>query len=82
MFSKEKLTINIEGQEIVLEELSTSDFNDVMSYPESEQGYNILARSIVSPKVTIEDVKDFPNRISTQLLSEVVKLNGLDTSGN
>ena len=82
MFSAERRTITIDGQDVVLVELSAHDFAEVMAAEDDKQGLEMLVRSIESPKVTIEEVSKWPNRIVNQLLSSVMDLNGLTEQGN
>ena len=83
MFNREKLTFEIEGKEIILQELSSAEFNDILQMKdETEQAYTMIVKSMVTPKVTIGEVKDFPNRIVTEILDKALKLNGTTETGN
>ena len=83
MFDKQRRTVTIDGQDVVLVELSAGNFVAINAEQDDEQsGLMLLMRSIESPKVTLEDVQDWPNRIATELLAEVFELNRLNADPN
>lgn len=80
MFDRETITLEINGKEIIIQELSTKEFNEIISIKdEIEQGYKLLHKSIQSPKLTLEEIKDIPNKVANTLLDKVLTLNGVPT---
>ena len=83
MFDKQRRTVTLDGQDVVLVELSAGDYVAINAEQDDEQsGLMLLHRSIESPQVTIEEMQDWPNRIATELLNEVFDLNGLNADPN
>lgn len=83
MFNRERRTVTIDGQDIVLVELSADDMARLMSIEDdNEQTREMLAASVESPAVTAADVGSWPSRIVTQILNESLGLNGLSSEGN
>ncbi len=83
MFSLERRTVTIDGQDIILAEFSAADMTRIMAIEDdNEQTLETLVAAIESPKVTAEEVSNWPNRVVAQILSEVFDLNGLGTQGN
>lgn len=82
MFDTNKTTLTIENQELEIKELSVKEFNDILNLSEEEQGYHMISKSIVSHEITPEEVQNFPNRIASHLLQEVLKFNGVVELGN
>ncbi len=83
MFNRERRTVTIDGQDIVLVELSADDMARLTSFEDdNEQTREMLAASIESPSVTTDDVGQWPSRIVNQILTDALKLNGLGAEGN
>ena len=83
MFDVNRRTVTIDGQDVVLVELSAGDFQDLGNEADdNKQGIMMIARSIESPKVTEEDVASWPRRVTEELLNHIVSLNGFDAEGN
>ena len=65
MFSLQRRTVTLDGQDVILVELSAGDFADLSSEADdNKQGIMMIARSIESPKVTEEDVAGWPRRVT------------------
>ena len=83
MFDRQRRTITVDGQDIILAEFSAADMTRIMSIEnDNEQTLESLAAAIESPKVTAEEISTWPNRVVAQILTEVFDLNGLGTQGN
>ena len=83
MFSLNRRTVTIDGQDVVLVELNAGDFADLNAEADdSKQGMLMLARSIESPTVTTDDVASWPRRVTEELLTHVMDLNGFTDQGN
>ncbi len=81
-FSKVRTTVNVDGQDLVLAELSALDFASLVTEEdEQQQALEMLSRSIESPQVTALEVGAWPKRIVDELLATVAELNGF-ASGN
>tara|TARA_B110000008_G_C16831824_1_gene508860 strand:+ start:71 stop:322 length:252 start_codon:yes stop_codon:yes gene_type:complete len=83
MFDLNRRTVTLDGQDVILVELSAGDFQDLGNeVDDNKQGIMMIARSIESPKVTEEDVASWPRRVTEELLNNIVSLNGFDAEGN
>jgi len=83
MFDLNRRTVTLDGQAIVLVELSAGDWADLSAETDDhKQGIDMIARSIESPAVTLEDVAGWPRRVTEELLNNIVDLNGLAEEGN
>ena len=83
MFDRERRTITVDGQAVVLVELSAGDFAAITAETDdTKQGLLLLSRSIESPSVTDDELLNWPNRVITQLLAEALSLNGISSEGN
>tara|TARA_R110002012_G_scaffold64528_1_gene169653 strand:+ start:5112 stop:5363 length:252 start_codon:yes stop_codon:yes gene_type:complete len=83
MFSLQRRTVTLDGQDVILVELSAGDFADLSSEADdNKQGIMMIARSIESPAVTEEDVASWPRRVTEELLNNIVDLNGFSDEGN
>ncbi len=82
MFSSERRTVAIDGQDLILVELSAGDFVTIQNADESEAHFLMVHLSLESPKTTLEDLKKWPNRIVNQLALEAMDLNGIGAEGN
>lgn len=83
MFDVTRRTVTIDGQDVVLAELSAGDFVTINAEEDDTQsGFLLLMLSIESPKVTAEDVAKWPNRVVNELLAVVFDLNGLNADPN
>lgn len=82
MFSLNRRTVTIDGQDVILVELNAGDFADLSAEADDKQGLLMLARSIESPAVTLEDVATWPRRVTEELLNNVMDLNGFADEGN
>lgn len=81
-FSKTRTTVSIDGTDLVLAELSAQDFASLVKEEDEQlQALTMLARSIESPPVTVEQIGEWPKRIVDELLAQVAELNGFG-SGN
>ena len=83
MFDRSRRTVTIDGQDIILAEFSAADMTRIMSIEnDNDQTLETLVAAIESPKVTAEEISNWPNRVVAQILTEVFDLNGLGTQGN
>ena len=83
MFNLQRRTVTIDGQDVVLVELNAGDFADLSAEADdNKQGLLMLARSIESPSVTLEDVAAWPRRVTEELLTNIMDLNGFTEEGN
>ncbi len=83
MFNLQRRTVTIDGQDVILVELNAGDFADLSAEADdNKQGMLMLARSIESPPVTLEDVAAWPRRVTEELLNNIMDLNGFSEEGN
>ena len=83
MFNLQRRTVTIDGQDVILVELNAGDFADLgAEADDNNQGILMIARSIESPAVTVDDVASWPRRVTEELLNNIMTLNGFDAEGN
>tara|TARA_R100000951_G_scaffold90911_1_gene79232 strand:+ start:1365 stop:1601 length:237 start_codon:yes stop_codon:yes gene_type:complete len=73
MFECRKETINVDGQKLVIRELSADQLVGL-----DESAISLVQAGIFSPKVTIEQVGSWPSSIVTEIASAISKLNGFE----
>lgn len=83
MFNLQRRTVTIDGQDVILVELNAGDFADLgAEADDNTQGILMIARSIESPAVTVDDVAAWPRRVTEELLTNIMDLNGFTDEGN
>ena len=83
MFDRNRRTVTLDGQDVILVELTAGDFADLSEIvDDNKQGLLMIARSIESPSVDVDTVASWPRRITEDLLNNIMDLNGLTDEGN
>ncbi len=83
MFDRNRRTVTLDGQDVILVELTAGDFADLSEIEDdNKQGLLMIARSIESPAVDVDAVASWPRRITEELLNNIMDLNGLTDEGN
>jgi len=70
-----KKTIEIEGTDYYLEELTTAK-DIAMRRSDEDNVLLLLKESIIKPELTMDEIKKMPTRISNKLIGIINKLNG------
>ena len=78
MWDRRRKTVELEGVTLELVEMTSVQMSQMLDFDdESKAGFFMIASSIESPSVSIEEVEQFPNRIQLLLTQELMDLNGM-----
>jgi hypothetical protein len=78
MWERRRKTLEIEGVTLELVEMTSVQMAKMLDFQdESKAGFFMIASSIESPSVSVEEVEQFPNRIQMVLTQELMELNGI-----
>ena len=73
MFEPKTKTISVSGRELVIQEITAGQLNEM-----GESASALVAAGIQSPAVTVEQVNQWPSSIVMTIADHVSKLNGFD----
>tara|TARA_R110000737_G_scaffold197107_1_gene217610 strand:- start:214 stop:471 length:258 start_codon:yes stop_codon:yes gene_type:complete len=78
MFPRSEKEITVSGVKLTITELSASVFASISKETDdNEHAFNMIHKSITNQVVSVDEIREFPHKVVTELIEHILVLNGL-----